>query len=84
MTISLTQRELEVLGLIASGKSNLEIGAELFITVRTVKAHVTHILDKLQVPSRTGAIVRAAQLGILDITSIVVEQVKGVKDGAYS
>jgi DNA-binding NarL/FixJ family response regulator len=51
----LTDRELEVLQLIVLGKSNQEIGATLHISVHTVKNHVHHILDKLQVANRRQA-----------------------------
>jgi DNA-binding CsgD family transcriptional regulator len=43
----LTKREMEVLALIANGKSNKETAAELFISIKTVDTHKTHILDKL-------------------------------------
>jgi non-specific serine/threonine protein kinase len=52
---SLTHRELEVLRLIAAGRSNKEIAATLFISVPTVKRHVTTILSKLDLPSRSAA-----------------------------
>ena len=51
----LTQRELEVLRMMASGKSNQEIADTLFLSVGTVKVHVTRILAKLGVKSRTAA-----------------------------
>lgn len=53
--INLTDRELEVLGLIADGASNREIGIQLVISQHTVKNHVHNILDKLQVSSRGEA-----------------------------
>nr|WP_275984066.1 response regulator transcription factor [Paenibacillus hamazuiensis] len=52
---ALTARELEVLRLIAEGKSNQEIAAELFIAMGTVKAHITSIFAKLEVEDRTNA-----------------------------
>ena len=55
----LTQRELEVLLLIAQGKSNQEIADELFITLKTVKTHVSNILSKLEVEDRTQATIYA-------------------------
>ena len=55
----LTQRELEVLLLIAQGKSNQEISDELFITLKTVKTHVSNILSKLEVEDRTQATIYA-------------------------
>lgn len=55
----LTKRELEVLGLVASGKSNKQVGDELFISTKTVDTHKTHILDKLGL-SNTAELVRYA------------------------
>jgi DNA-binding CsgD family transcriptional regulator len=53
--VGLTPRELEVLRLVAQGHSNREIGEALFISVPTVKRHLTTILGKLSVPSRSAA-----------------------------
>jgi non-specific serine/threonine protein kinase len=53
--LGLTQRELEVLRKIAAGKSNRDIANELFVSPGTVKVHVTHILAKLDLPSRSAA-----------------------------
>jgi LuxR family maltose regulon positive regulatory protein len=61
----LSQRELEVLQLIAQGLSNREIGERLFIALNTVKGHNRNIYSKLQVQRRTEAIVRARELGLL-------------------
>jgi LuxR family maltose regulon positive regulatory protein len=61
----LSQRELEVLRLIAQGLSNREIGERLFLALDTVKGHNRKIFDKLQVQSRTAAIARAHELGLL-------------------
>jgi LuxR family maltose regulon positive regulatory protein len=61
----LSQRELEVLRLIAQGLSNREIGERLFLALDTVKGHNRRIYDKLQVQSRTEAIARARELGLL-------------------
>ncbi len=58
----LSQRELEVLQLIARGLSNREIGARLFLALDTVKGHNRRIFDKLQVQSRTEAVARAREL----------------------
>lgn len=63
----LTSREMEVLNQIAGGKSNQEIGAALFITEGTVKAHVNNILTKLGVSDRTQAVVMAIQRGIVHL-----------------
>jgi LuxR family maltose regulon positive regulatory protein len=61
----LSQRELEVLRLIAQGLSNREISERLFLALSTVKGHNRIIFDKLQVHSRTEAIARARALGLL-------------------
>ena len=60
----LTEREIEVLHLLAQGASNPQIAAELFITVNTVKSHISHILTKLQLENRTQAAAYAVQKGI--------------------
>ncbi|MGD0891587.1 MAG: response regulator transcription factor [Terracidiphilus sp.] len=62
----LSDRELEVLGLISNGKSNKEIAKLLFVTDNTVKMHVKNILSKLEANDRTQAVVIAIQLGLLD------------------
>lgn len=62
----LSDRELEVLGLISKGKSNKEIADLLFVTENTVKMHVKKILLKLQANDRTQAVVIAIQRGLLD------------------
>lgn len=61
----LTNREHEILLLIAEGKSNQEIADELFITLKTVKTHVSNILSKLDVEDRTQATVYAFKQGIV-------------------
>jgi ATP/maltotriose-dependent transcriptional regulator MalT len=61
----LSQRELEVLQLLAAGASNQEIATALVLAPGTVKLHVSHILSKLGVHSRTRAILRARDLGLL-------------------
>jgi DNA-binding NarL/FixJ family response regulator len=61
----LTQRELEVLRLVAEGKTNHDIAQTLFVSVGTVKVHVERIIDKLGVSDRTQAAVRAVELGYL-------------------
>jgi LuxR family maltose regulon positive regulatory protein len=61
----LSQRELEVLHLIALGKTNQEIARQLFISPGTVKAHTASIYRKVDVANRTEAVARARQLGIL-------------------
>jgi LuxR family maltose regulon positive regulatory protein len=61
----LSQRELEVLQLMAQGLSNREIGEQLFLALSTVKGHNRNIFDKLQVQRRTEAVARARELGLL-------------------
>jgi LuxR family maltose regulon positive regulatory protein len=61
----LSGRELEILKLITQGLSNREIGARLFLALDTVKGHNRRIFDKLQVQSRTEAIARAREVGLL-------------------
>jgi two-component system, NarL family, response regulator len=63
----LTTREIEVLQLIAEGKSNKEIGAALFITEGTVKTHVNSIHEKLSVSDRTEAVIVALKRGIIHL-----------------
>ena len=62
----LTERELEVLRLIARGLSNAEIGHELYISDTTVKTHITHIFQKLDLRDRVQAVVLAYESGLLD------------------
>lgn len=61
----LTERELEVLGLVAKGFTNKAIGVQLGISDRTVQGHLAHIFSKLQSASRTEAVMRAVSLGWL-------------------
>jgi DNA-binding NarL/FixJ family response regulator len=62
---SLSPRELEVLRLVADGRSNPEIARELFIGEATVKTHLLHVFEKLEVGDRTRAVTRAMELGLL-------------------
>ena len=62
----LTERELEVFRLIARGLSNAEIGRELHISDTTVKTHITHILQKLDLRDRVQAVVLAHETGLFD------------------
>jgi DNA-binding NarL/FixJ family response regulator len=62
----LTERELDVFRLIARGHSNAEIGRELYISETTVKTHITHILQKLNLRDRVQAVVLAHETGVFD------------------
>ncbi|WP_294981117.1 response regulator [Microbacterium sp. bgisy203] len=62
---SMSARELQVLELVAAGRSNSDIAAELFVSDTTVKSHLAHIFTKLGVSSRTAAVSRARERGIL-------------------
>jgi DNA-binding NarL/FixJ family response regulator len=62
----LTEREHEILRLIATGLSNAEIGRDLYISETTVKTHVTHILQKLGLRDRVQAVVLAYQAGLFE------------------
>jgi two-component system, NarL family, response regulator LiaR len=62
----LTTRELEILLLMAQGKTNQEIADELFIALKTVKTHVSNILSKLQVQDRTQAVIYAFKHSLIE------------------
>ena len=63
----LTAREIEVLNLLAQGNANRKIAEKLFISTGTAKNHVEHIFAKLSVSDRTQAVVRAFELGIVEL-----------------
>lgn len=63
---SLSERELELLELIAEGQSNREVAEQLVITVGTVKKHLNNIFGKLDVKNRTQAVARAREVGLID------------------
>ena len=65
MLEALTNRELEVLQLIAVGRKNQEIAQDLFVTLDTVKKHISHILSKLSATNRTHAVTRARELRLV-------------------
>lgn len=62
----LTERELEILALVAEGKSNKQIAAELYLAVQTVKFHLTSVYRKLDSNTRTEAVRQAYRRGLLD------------------
>jgi pSer/pThr/pTyr-binding forkhead associated (FHA) protein len=62
-----TQRQVQVLRLMARGLSNKEIGERLFVSERTVKAYVSSIFEKLQVKKRAAAVAAALRLGLIDM-----------------
>jgi len=63
--LGLSKREIEVLNMLATGLSNQEIGDQLYISLATVKTHVSKLYDKLDVKRRTQAIEKAKRLGII-------------------
>ena len=64
---TLTSREVDVLKLLARGRSNKDIGTELFISETTVKTHMRSIFSKLNVMSRTEAIAAANRRGLIQL-----------------
>lgn len=62
----LTERELEILLLLAQGKQNQDIADELFIALKTVKTHVSNVLSKLHVTDRTQAVIYAFKHGLVE------------------
>jgi DNA-binding NarL/FixJ family response regulator len=61
----LTSREMEVLEMLAAGRSNQAIASQLVVTLDTVKKHVSHVLGKLGAANRTEAVARARELGLI-------------------
>jgi DNA-binding NarL/FixJ family response regulator len=64
-TLGISGRELEVLELLAAGRSNKEIAQQLNVSPNTVKTHVARLFEKLEVRRRTEAILRARELGMI-------------------
>jgi DNA-binding NarL/FixJ family response regulator len=64
-TLGISGRELEVLQLLAAGRSNKEIASRLNVSPNTVKTHVAKLFEKLEVRRRTEAILRARELGMI-------------------
>jgi LuxR family maltose regulon positive regulatory protein len=62
----LTSRELEVLAMLAAGRSNQGIASHLVISLDTVKKHVSHLMGKLGAANRTEAVARGRELGLID------------------
>jgi len=62
---TLSDREIEVLQCLSRGQTTIQIGSELFITENTVKTHIRHILEKLEASSRTEAVSKAQQMGLI-------------------
>jgi DNA-binding NarL/FixJ family response regulator len=63
--VSLSGREIQVLELVAAGRSNIDVAQQLFVSETTVKSHLAHIFSKLNVNSRTAAVSAARRQGIL-------------------
>jgi ATP/maltotriose-dependent transcriptional regulator MalT len=63
--LGISRRELEVLALLAAGRSNKEIARRLAVSPNTIKTHVTKLLAKLEARRRTEAILRARELGMI-------------------
>ena len=68
--VHLTDREMEVLQLAASGMTNAQIAGHLYFSVRTVQVHMTHIFDKLAVGSRTEAVITGLRMGLISLEHI--------------
>ena len=62
----LSEREMQILGLLADGLSSGEIGLELGVSATTVKSHQRHLYDKLEVSDRAAAVARAMRIGLLE------------------
>jgi DNA-binding NarL/FixJ family response regulator len=67
----LSERELQVLAMVASGVTNRAIGRALHISERTVQGHIANIFGKLQVASRTEAVTKALQMGLIKLPGVV-------------
>ena len=64
-TLGISEREMQVLKLLADGRSNKEIASDLDVSPNTVKTHIARLFEKLEVRRRTEAILRARELGML-------------------
>jgi len=63
--LGITDRELEVLTLLAQGHTNKQIAEQIFVSGNTVKTHVSHLYDKLEVSRRTQAVMKAKELHLI-------------------
>lgn len=72
--LKISKRELEVLGLMAQGLSNQEIADQLFISLNTVKTHVSNTFEKLEVKRRTQAVETVKRLQLISDVQLVSEQ----------
>lgn len=68
--VNLTPRERELLGWLAQGLTNAQIGGQMYLSVGSVKQYLSHVGTKLDVKSRTGILIRAVQLGLVDPRSL--------------
>jgi two-component system NarL family response regulator len=68
VTVALTEREREVLALLATGKSNPQIATELYLSTDTVKTHVRNVFQKLGVANRTQAALEASKYDLIPVT----------------
>ncbi len=66
---TLTEREVEILGLLATGKSNRELAKSLYVSEATIKSHLQHIYTKLEVETRAAAVARAIEQRIIRAVS---------------
>jgi DNA-binding NarL/FixJ family response regulator len=64
-TLGISERELQVLELLAAGRSNKEIASALAVSPNTIKTHIARLFEKLEVKRRTAAILRARELGMI-------------------
>ncbi|MCX8126569.1 MAG: response regulator transcription factor [Dehalococcoidia bacterium] len=69
-SLDLSDREIEILKLAAQGLSNKEIASRLFLSTRTVKAHLSNVFNKMNVSSRTEAIVKGAREGVISLDGV--------------
>ena len=71
--VPLTEREVEVLNQVFEGKSSKEVARLLFVSKRTIDFHLTNIYHKLHVTNRVQAVLRAAQLGLVEPMPEVIQ-----------